>query len=173
MALEVKVYKNIDEFKPKLFFGLTWRQLLLVVPLGIVAVVWSTLGAATMGGTIDFIAGWCPAIRSVPTSVAQFPISDTGQFVFIILFLLAALFGWAKPMKMNLETVVSAAWRHYQRPRVQKLFVGGNHDRRIASRHIPCEVHDPKSWAKPVVKDARTGQRAEKSVAGGSDPDEV
>lgn len=151
MALEVKVYKNVDDFKPKLFFGMTWRQLIIMVPLCVVAVVWSTLGAATLPDNIDFVARWWPPIKSVPKGLAQAPITDLGQFVVIAGVGVAAAFGWWRPMRIDLEVVAAAAWRHYQRPRLQTLG-GKNHDSSSGARHVPTEVFDAKSWSKSVVK---------------------
>lgn len=76
MALEMKVYKNVDHFEPKIFFGMTWRQLLLTIPFGIVVVAWSVVGAATDPENIDWVAGWAPGIRKIPPSLAQFPLSE-------------------------------------------------------------------------------------------------
>ncbi len=151
-----KVYKNIGDFRPKLFFGMTGRQLGLVLPLAVVAICWSLLGVATDAAYIGWVARWWPGIRSIPPGLAGFPVSDWGQFVLIAVVMAAAVFGWSRPMGMKPEVVLAAAVRYYQRSSRVTLKMGddnvGIHES-AGSRHLSEARGD--SWSRPVVKTDR------------------
>lgn len=165
-----KVYKNIGDFRPKLFFGMTGRQLLLVLPLALVAIIWSLLGVATDPGYIDWVAGWWPGVRAIPAGLASLPVSDWGQMVLMAVMIAVAVFGWARPMGMKPEIVIAAALRYFQRSRRVVLKMGddnvGVHEQ-ARGRHI-SEARG-NSWSRPVVRTGRgaSGPGEEEQEPGG------
>ncbi|MDN6481247.1 MAG: PrgI family protein [Acidipropionibacterium jensenii] len=152
-----KVYKNIGDFRPKLFFGMTGRQLALVIPLGLVTIIWSLLGVAVDPGYIGWVARWWPGVRAIPVGLAGFPVSEWGQFVVIAVVIVVAWFGWGRPMGMKPEIVLAAALRYFQHSSRVVLKMGDDNvsDHESArGRHLSETRGD--SWSRPVVKVDRT-----------------
>lgn len=148
-----KVYKNIGDFRPKLFFGMTGRQLALVIPLALVTILWSLLGVAVDPGYIDWVARWWPGIRAIPVGLAAFPVSEWGQFALISVVIVVAWFGWGRPMGMKPEIVLAAALGYFQRSSRVVLKMGDDNvsDHALAGRRHLSETRGD-SWSRPLVK---------------------
>jgi hypothetical protein len=115
MALEMRVYAELTQMDPKPLMGMTWRQLAAVTITAVVG------GGISVG---MFLLGWQEATAYVMAAIA-IPL---------------ALYGWIKPMGLNIEVYLrhvlravrlgrliysnTAVWASHQTP----SYEGKKHD---------------------------------------------
>ncbi|MFY9263330.1 MAG: PrgI family protein [Arcanobacterium sp.] len=89
MALEVKVYREVTRFQPKVMFGMSWRQLAVTgVALPILVGVYA----------VCYMAGW----------------EDLGAYLVALLAVPAVALGWVRPMGVPFEKYFGYIWRFHQ-----------------------------------------------------------
>lgn len=91
MALEQRIYEELTAIDPKVFFGLTWRQLIAV---GVTAFLGGGLIAAL----------WVSGVRSGFT-YAILPIAVP-----------CIAWGWFKPLGLRLESWLAHSWKFWMSP---------------------------------------------------------
>ncbi len=89
MALEVKVFREITAYQPKVLFGLTWRQA-AIAPIALVVLV------------------------GVYMACYFLELEDLGVALVTLLAIPAVCLGWMRPMGIAFEHYVGYWWAHQQ-----------------------------------------------------------
>lgn len=89
MALEVKVYREVTKYQPKVIFGMSWRQLAAVA-----------VALPFLIGTyaLCYLAG----------------MDDLGVVLVSLLSVPAVCFGWVRPMGVPFEKYFGYMWRFHK-----------------------------------------------------------
>lgn len=89
MALEVKVYREVTQYQPKVIFGMSWRQFAIAaLGLPILALIYAGF----------YMAG----------------LDDVGSPVVFLLGVPAAALGWVRPMGVPFEKYFGYMWAYRQ-----------------------------------------------------------
>lgn len=133
MALEVKVFREITEYQPKVVFGLSWRQVataLVMIPV--------------LGGVFALLYWYGQ--------------ENTGVVVVTVLALPAAAYGWVRPMGIPFEQYFGYYWAHL---RGQKHFHYQDVDYRLVIGQMVRESDDgkKKKEARPISRRTRRARR--------------
>lgn len=89
MSLEVKVYKEISSYQPKVMWGMSWRQ-----------IATTAIAIPTLAGTYaTFYWAGNPGL---------------GEWAIVILTIPFALIGWVRPLGLPFEQWAKYVWAAYQ-----------------------------------------------------------
>ncbi|MGO1400958.1 MAG: PrgI family protein [Flaviflexus sp.] len=89
MALEVKVYREVTQYQPKVLFGMSWRQ----------------FGIAALG---------LPVLAAIYAGFYLLGLDDLGVLVVCLLGVPAAALGWWRPMGVPFEKYWGYMWAFRQ-----------------------------------------------------------
>lgn len=89
MALEVKVYREVTAYQPKVIFGLSWRQ----------------VGIAALG---------LPALIGLYLALYAFGMGDLGVVLVSVCAIPLVALGWLRPMGVPFEKYAGYWWQFRQ-----------------------------------------------------------